>query len=264
MSLKRVIHMGDKLAIEVSDLSAGYGTEHVIQDINFRVRKNDFFGIIGPNGGGKSTLLKVILGLLEPMNGTVLVYGTPPKIGRKYIGYVPQYAEYDKAFPISVWDVVLMGRRSVRGSSPWYSAEDKKAAAEALKTVKMAEYKNRHISELSGGQRQRVFVARALVSHPKILLLDEPTASVDQSMQESLYTLLKKLNKKIAIVLVTHDIGIISSYVTRVACLNRYMFIHDEKIITKEMLEATYHCPVDIIAHGLPHRVLGEHNKKKS
>ena len=256
--------MRDKLAIEVSNLSAGYATEPVIQDINLSVKENDFFGIIGPNGGGKSTLLKVILGLLEPMKGTVLVYGKPPKIGRKHIGYVPQYAEHDKAYPISVGDVVLMGRRSVRGSSPWYSAEDKKAAAEAIKTVKMAEYKNRHISGLSGGQRQRVFVARALVSHPKILLLDEPTASVDQDMQESLYKLLKELNKKIAIVLVTHDIGVVSSYVTRVACLNRYMFTHDEKIITKEMLEASYHCPVDLIAHGLPHRVLGKHNKKKS
>ena len=213
--------MGDKLAIRVSNLSAGYGTEPVIQDINFSVKENDFFGIIGPNGGGKSTLLKVILGLLEPMKGTVLVYGKSPKIGRKHIGYVPQYAEHDKAYPISVGDVVLMGRRSVRGSSPWYSAEDKKAAAEALKTVKMAEYKNRHISGLSGGQRQRVFVARALVSHPKILLLDEPTASVDQDMQESLYKLLKELNKKIAIVLVTHDIGVVSSYVTRVSCMNR-------------------------------------------
>jgi len=108
-----------------------------------------------------------------------------------------------------------------------------------------------------------VFVARALVSQPRILLLDEPTASVDQTMQENLYNFFKELNKEITIVLVTHDIGVISSYVARVACLNRYMFTHDEKLITKEMLEASYHCPVDIIAHGVPHRVLGEHQKKK-
>lgn len=198
------------------------------------------------------------------MSGKVKIYGQAPKIARKIVGYVPQYVEHDRAYPISVWEVVLMGRRSIRGNSPFYSDQDKKIAAKALDIIKMKDFKDTRISELSGGQRQRVFVARALVSNPRILLLDEPTASIDQNMQEGFYKLLKGLNKKITIVLVTHDIGVISSYVNKVACLNRYMFTHNEKVITKEMLEASYNCPVDLIAHGVPHRVLEKHNNEKS
>ncbi len=255
--------MKKDVAIELKNISAGYENEIVIENINCEIFDGDFFGIIGPNGGGKSTLLKIVLGLIPPINGNVLVYGQLPKISRKNIGYVPQYCEYDKQYPISVWDVVLMGRRSIRGLSPWYSIDDKKATVDALKKVNMEKYKKRHISGLSGGQRQRIFIARALVSNPKILLLDEPTASIDKDTQLSFYNLLKELNKSVTIVLVTHDIGVISSYVNRVACLNHFMFTHDEKMITKEMLEATYSCPVDLIAHGLPHRVLNDHRQKK-
>jgi len=255
--------MKKKMAIELKNLSAGYDNDIVIEKINCHIYEGDFFGIIGPNGGGKSTLLKIILGLLNPTKGTVKIYGKIPKIGRKNIGYVPQYSEYDKHYPISVWDVVLMGRRSIRGVHPLYSSDDKKATIEALKKVSMLDYKKRHISELSGGQRQRVFIARALVSNPRILLLDEPTASIDKDLQINFYNLLKELNKNVTIVLVTHDIGVISSYVNRVACLNRFMFTHDdEKMISKEMLEKTYSCPVDLIAHGVPHRVLDDHEKK--
>jgi len=251
-------------AIQVNDITAGYDHEAIIENINCTIYDGDFFGIIGPNGGGKSTLLKIILGLLSPTKGFIHIYSQPPKIGRKHIGYVPQYAEYDKQYPISVWDVVLMGRRSIRGIHPLYSSEDKQATLEALKKVKMEEYKKRHIGELSGGQRQRVFIARALVSNPRILLLDEPTASIDKDLQLNFYTLLKELNKTVTIVLVTHDIGVISSYVNRVACLNHFMFTHDDdKMISKEMLEKTYSCPVDLIAHGVPHRVLDEHKQKK-
>jgi zinc transport system ATP-binding protein len=253
--------MVDDVAIQIKNLSARYENELVIEDINCTIYDGDFFGIIGPNGGGKSTLLKIILGLLSPTKGFVRIFGEIPEIARKNIGYVPQYSEYDKQYPISVWDVVLMGRRSVRGLSPRYSVSDKTATLGALKKVNMDKYKKRHIGGLSGGQRQRVFIARALVSHPKILLLDEPTANIDKDIQLSFYNLLKELNKNVTIVLVTHDIGVISSYVSRVACLNHFMFTHDEKLITKEMLEATYSCPVDLIAHGVPHRVLDEHEK---
>lgn len=256
--------MDKKVAIKLQNISAGYDNEIIIEDINSNIYDGDFFGIIGPNGGGKSTLLKIILGLLKPYKGSIKIYGQPPRIGRKNIGYVPQYSEYDKHYPISVWDVVLMGRRSIRGIHPLYSSDDKKATIDALKKVNMDKYKKRHISELSGGQRQRVFIARALVSNPRILLLDEPTASIDKDLQVNFYNLLKDLNKNVTILLVTHDIGVISAYVNRVACLNHFMFIHDdEKTISKEMLEKTYSCPVDLIAHGVPHRVLDEHKEKK-
>jgi len=252
------------IAIELKNISAGYGNDIVIENINCNIYDGDFFGIIGPNGGGKSTLLKIILGLLNPTKGNIKIYGKPPRIGRKNIGYVPQYSEYDKQYPISVWDIVLMGRRTIRGNHPLYSSDDKKATIDALKKVKMLEYKKRHISELSGGQRQRVFISRALVSNPKILLLDEPTASIDKDLQINFYNLLKKLNENVTIILVTHDIGVISSYVNRVACLNHFMFTHDdEKMISKEMLEKTYSCPVDLIAHGVPHRVFDDHKKNK-
>jgi zinc transport system ATP-binding protein len=256
--------MEKNIVIELKNISAGYDNDIIIENINCNIYDGDFFGIIGPNGGGKSTLLKIILGLLNPTKGTIKIYGQDPKIGRKNIGYVPQHSEYDKHYPISVFDVVLMGRRSIRGLHPTYSSDDKKATMKALEKVNMEEYKKRHISELSGGQRQRVFIARALVSNPKILLLDEPTASIDKDLQINFYNLLKELNKNVTIVLVTHDIGVISSYVNRVACLNRFMFTHDdEKMITKEMLEKTYSCPVDLIAHGVPHRVLDDHKQKK-
>jgi zinc transport system ATP-binding protein len=255
--------MKKSLAIELKNISAGYGNDTVIENINCNIYDGDFFGIIGPNGGGKSTLLKIILGLLNPTKGNIKIYGKPSKIGRRNIGYVPQYSEYDKQYPISVWDVVLMGRRSIRGFHPLYSSDDKKATIEALKKVNMLEYKKRHIRKLSGGQRQRVFIARALVSIPKILLLDEPTASIDKDLQINFYNLLKELNKNVTILLVTHDIGVISSYVNRVACLTHFMFTpDDEKMISKEMLEKTYSCPVDLIAHGVPHRVFDDHKKK--
>jgi len=248
-------------AITITDLSAGYEHENIIENVNCTINKGDFFGIIGPNGGGKSTLLKVILGLLSPRKGSVTIYGKSPKEGRKHIGYVPQYTEYDKHYPITVWDVVLMGRRSIRGMHFRYSQEDKHATQQALEKVSMQDYKNHHLSALSGGQRQRVYIARALCSKPDILLLDEPTANIDKTIKNHFYELLEELNKDITIVLVTHDIGIISSYVNRVACLNHYLFTHDDNTITAEMLEEAYSCPVDLIAHGVPHRVLPHHHK---
>ena len=257
--------MKKQTAIDISHVSAGYGNETVIEDITLQIFDQDFFGIIGPNGAGKSTLLKVILGLIPVQKGSVHIYEKPPQQGRTLIGYVPQHAEFDKRFPISVWDVVLMGRRSIRGNSPFYTSTDKEYAIQALETMDMRTYAKRHISELSGGQRQRVFIARALASEPKILLLDEPTASIDKEMQENIYHFLRELNRKMTIVLITHDIGVLSSNVGRIACLNRYLFSHDDdRVLSKEMIEAAYSCPVELIAHGVPHRVLDEHpgNKK--
>ena len=253
-----------EIAIEIRNLSAGYNNNMIIENINLEINQGDFFSIIGPNGGGKSTLLKVILGLIPIHKGSIKIFNKTPQHGRKYIGYVPQYAEFDTKFPISVWDVVLMGRRNVRGMHPFYTIEDKEHAKHALEIVEMKAYASRHISELSGGQRQRVFIARALASQPKILLLDEPTASVDNDIKESIYHFLKELNKKMTIVFITHDIGVLSTFIGRISCLNRYLFMHDDdRVLSKEILEAAYSCPVELIAHGVPHRVLDEHKNKK-
>lgn len=247
-------------AVEIKGLSAGYESEIVIKDIDLEVEHGDFFGLIGPNGGGKSTLLKAILGLIEPVKGSIRIYGKEPEKGRKYVGYVPQYSIFDKDFPITVFNVVLMGRRRVKGLKPWYSSRDRKAVKNALDQVNMGDFMDKQISELSGGQKQRVFIARALVTDPKILLLDEPTASVDVRTEENIYHLLTELNENITILLVTHDIGIVSSHVTSVACLNKHLFTSEEGNITPDMLEEAYQCPVDLIAHGVPHRVLPPHD----
>ncbi len=227
--------------------------------MDLEIHHGEFFGLIGPNGGGKSTLLKTILGLIDPTRGNIKIYGEEPSKGRKYIGYVPQYSTFDKDFPITVKNVVMMGRRGKKGLKPWYSKKDMEAVKDSLSKVEMTDYSDRNINALSGGQKQRVFLARALVTEPRLLLLDEPTASVDTHVEESIYKLLSELNQEITMVLVTHDIGIISSHVSTVACLNRHLFTNNDTTISAEMLENAYQCPVDLIAHGVPHRVLPPH-----
>ncbi len=251
--------MSKKSVITIRNLDAGYENEVVLEDIDLEVKAKDFYGVIGPNGGGKTTLLKVILGLLKPMKGQIKVYGEPPEKASSYIGYVPQYAEFDEDYPISVFDVALMGRRTKKGKIPRYNQKDREKVEEALKSVEMYKMRNKNINKLSGGQKQRVFIARALASEPKILLLDEPTASIDQQIKESIYDLLKKLNKELTILFVTHDVGAISKYVNKLACLNKHLYTHNEPYLTKEMLEDAYQCPVELITHEgheIPHRVI--------
>jgi len=232
----------------------------VLEAINLSIESNDFLGIIGPNGGGKTTLLKVIMGLIKPSRGRVTVLGMSPERGRKYIGYISQVNLFDHDFPISVFEVVLMGRYNKSGLFQRYSEEDRKAAIKALKTVEMLDYKDRQVGKLSGGEQQRVFIARALVTNPELLLLDEPTASIDTNMQAEFYELLDKLKESMAIVLVSHDISAVSIYVNKIACLNRQLFYHGSKEVSAEELEKAYHCPIQLIAHGtVPHRVLREH-----
>lgn len=231
----------------------------VLEGINLSINREDFLGIIGPNGGGKTTLLKVILGLVKPNRGKIRVLVDIPERGRRSIGYVPQHSLFDREFPASVWDVVLMGRLGQAGRFRRYSHEDKKIALHALKTVEMLDFRDRQIGRLSGGEQQRVFVARSLASEPKLLLLDEPMANVDTPMQTEFYELLKRLNQRITIVLVSHDLSAVSIYVNKIACLNHRLFYHNSKEITAKELEATYQCPIELIAHGVPHRVLKEH-----
>ncbi|MBE0480652.1 MAG: ABC transporter ATP-binding protein [Dehalococcoidia bacterium] len=246
--------------IEVEDLWVAYNGMAVLEGINLSVRPNEFLGIIGPNGGGKTTLLKAILGLIQPSHGRVSVLGRPAGESRSRIGYVPQFNTSDREFPINVREVVLMGRTGKAGLFRRYSRVDLEEADQALQTVGMREFGPRRIGELSGGELQRVFVARALVSQPAVLLLDEPTSSIDPAMQTDLYELLVKLKQRMSIIIVSHDIGAISIHVDQIACLNRRLYHHGSKEIAPEVLEATYQCPVQLIAHGhVPHRVLKEH-----
>lgn len=249
--------------ISVKHLWAGYDGEPVLEDINLSVRELDFIGLIGPNGGGKTTLLKVLLGLLPPMRGEVHIVGKSAKEGRRYVGYVPQTVEFDRDFPISVWDVARMGRLGRRRLLQSYTAEDDEIVEGALRSVEVLALRDRPIGELSGGQRQRVYIARALATEPQILLLDEPMASVDPQVSTSAYELLRQLNEHITILMVSHDMSAISSHVKTVGCLNRRLFYHGEKQITPDMLELAYQCPIDLIAHGVPHRVFPEHVSKE-
>lgn len=254
------VDMATEEVVRLEDVWVRFDGVAILEGIDLSVYQNDFLGMIGPNGGGKTTLLKVILGLVRPSRGKVTVLGSTPERGRRFVGYVPQYSLFDRDFPVSVWDVVLMGRLGQAGRFRRYSEEDKKAALNVLETVEMLDFKGSQIGRLSGGQQQRVFIARALVSEPKLLLLDEPTASVDAPMMEEFYELLNRLKKRMAIVLVTHDLSAVSIYVDTVGCLNRKLYYHHSKEVSAEDLEAAYQCPIELIAHGVPHRVLSDHD----
>lgn len=246
--------------VSVEDIWVHYNGIPVLEGVSLSVAKGDFLGIIGPNGGGKTTLFKVILGLVSPSRGKVYVLGQPPVKNRNKIGYVAQHNLFDRDFPINVRDTVMMGCNSTTGLIRRYSREDRERAQETLKTVGMLSYQNQQVGKLSGGEQQRVFIARALVSQPKLLLLDEPTASVDSAMQTDFYELLERLKQDMTIIMVSHDISAVSVYVDKIACLNHQLFYHGSKEIGPEVLEATYKCPVQMIAHGtVPHRVLKEH-----
>lgn len=247
--------------ISVRHLYAGYERETILEDVNLEVYERDFIGIIGPNGGGKSTLLKVILGLLPPQRGEVRVLGLDVRQGRQHIGYVPQFVEADRTFPVSVWETVGMGL--LTGWRPFrrFSAQDNDRIARALSAVGMLALRTKVMGELSGGQRQRVFIARALVSDPQILLLDEPTASVDPEATNDVYAVLQQLNQRMAILLISHDMMAVSAFTKTVACLNRQLVYHQSKELTSEMLESVYGCPIDLIAHGVPHRVFPVHQE---
>ncbi len=254
--------------IEIKDLDFAYNGEAVLEDVNLSVRQEDFTAIVGPNGGGKTTLLKLILGLLTPAKGAVRVDGKSPQEASPCIGYVPQNVHTNQSFPITAIDVVLMGKLDPKKRLSRRSAANRREALAALERLEMAAYADKKIGMLSGGQRQRVFIARALVARPKLLLLDEPTASIDTKGQADFYRLLKELNQDITVLVVSHDLLVVSRYVKSVACVNKKLHYHDHAEITGEMLETMYTCtveevcPVELVAHGLPHRVLTDHEKK--
>ena len=247
--------------LDVVKVSAGYGSEIVLKDINFEVVDNDFIGVIGPNGGGKTTLLKLMLGEIRPFQGQISYY--PTHKNETLFGYLPQVSDIDREFPIKVIDIALSGLMSYNGLFGGSRKENRKKAMEILSITGVDHLCNNSVRELSGGQLQRVFLSRALISQPRLLILDEPNTFVDNKFEKELYELLRELNKKMAIVMVSHDIGTITSYVKTIACLNRNLHYHRSNKITTEQL-VSYDCPIQVITHGnIPHTVLLDHCKEE-
>ena len=239
-------------AIEVKNLFFSYGLTPVLEDVSFSVEAGDFVAMIGPNGGGKSTLMKLIVGLLKPEAGEVRLFGEKVPTKRVGVGYVPQNTNHNVEFPITVEECVGTGLSGF--------FQEPSTIRNALERVKMESYAKRRLGELSGGERQRVLVARALVASPQILFLDEPSSNIDAAGQDDLYQLLYKLNESMTIVVVSHDVMALSSRIKSVACVNRKVHYHPGSQISGEMLKSMYGCEVDLIAHGIPHRVLGSHD----
>ncbi len=237
-------------AVEIRSLSVSYDSNKALCDVNLIIEQGDFLGIIGPNGGGKSTLLKAILGLVKPDKGSILISGLTPVAARRIVGYVPQATVFDRQFPITVREVVLTGCLG-KSLIPFhrFSPDDYKLVDQIMEKVGVAELRNRQISQLSGGEFQKMLIARALIAEPQILLLDEPTASVDVFSCDQIYSLLKSLNQHMTIVLVTHDLSTVAAYVKKLACLNKQLFYHGKAELNQEIIGHLYGCPVDILTH---------------
>jgi len=238
--------------VDLRNVTFAYSSDDplpVLENVSLQIPADDFLGIIGPNGGGKTTLLKIMLGLIEPRQGTVRLFGRPPSETRHRIGYVPQHARVDSTVPANVLDVVLTGRLGRSSWGAWFRKRHIEAAIEALRQTGTADLARRRIGELSGGQRQRVLIARALAADAELLLLDEPTAGVDALVEENLIDLLHQLNRRLPIVLVSHDVSFVSTHLKRVACLNRRLTCHRADEVSREILSEAYHGHFRAIEH---------------
>lgn len=245
--------------VEIRNLSAGYGQNIVLKDVNLSIQQYDFVGVIGPNGGGKTTLLKALLGLIPPMSGEIVYDESMTEGNTHRIGYLPQINNIDRKFPVTVFDVVRSGLMSRNRLIGRYSREENERANSLMAEMGISGISKKAIGELSGGQIQRALLCRALVNNPKLLILDEPNTYVDNRFERELYEKLKVLNEKLAILLVSHDLGTISTYVKSYACVNGSLHYHSGNKVTPELLKS-YECPIQIISHGeIPHTVLYNH-----
>lgn len=236
-------------AVRVSHVSFSYDGTPVLEDVHFTIPQRSFISIVGPNAGGKTTLLKLMLGLLRPSRGTIEILGMPPAKARTRIGYMPQHVQLDLQFPVTVLDVALMGRLGRRLPIGPYSRADRAGALEALRKLEMQDLAGWPFMALSGGQRQRVLIARALASEPQMLFLDEPTANVDMVVETELFELLHEMSKTITVVVVSHDLGFVSQYVQSVVCVNRRVMVHPTASVTGEVIRDLYLSDVCMVRH---------------
>lgn len=252
-----------KKILEIRNITVGYEDKpSVLKDVNLDVLQNDFLGIIGPNGGGKTTLLKTILGLVKPAAGEISFFKDGIKTDKINIGYLPQINQIDKKFPISVHDVILSGMTIQRKIFSPYTKEQKNRVGVIAKKMGLEDLLDRPIGALSGGQLQRALLGRAIIDNPELLILDEPNSYVDKRFETNFYKILEEINKDTAIIMVSHDVGTVISLVKNIACVNEGLHYHLGSNITTNWLEETYSsCPIEIVGHGdFPHRVLEKHD----
>lgn len=251
--------MNHKSIVSIRNLSVSYDNIEALSDVNLDIYEDDFIGIIGPNGGGKSTLVKAIMGSIS-YKGEI-VFAETLREGRSLrVGYMPQISDFDTRFPISILEVALSGLQSKRGFLSRYTLSDKILALQTLERMGIADLANRPIGEVSGGQLQRALLCRAIISEPKLLILDEPTNFVDNRFEFEFYRLVKELSDHMAIIMVSHDLGTISSLVKSIVCVNQSVHRHNSNVLTAEQLE-NYNCPIQILSHGnIPHTVLAHHD----
>lgn len=236
-----------KKEIWVEDVTFAYDRDEIISKAHFHIEEGSFISFVGPNGGGKTTMVKLLLGLLQPSKGYIKIFGKSPTQARGEIGYVPQYTNFDLKFPINVLDVVLIGR--LKKGKLYFNKKDKESAAEALEKVGLKDYGSRHFSQLSGGQRQRVLIARAIVSNPRVLILDEPTSNIDKVTENNLYKLLFELNKSMTIILISHDLTFVSENIHKVICIDREVRIHPTGKLERIDIDNLFGRGVKIVDH---------------
>ena len=241
--------------VSVEGVTFGYDARPALANVSLDIARTDYLAVIGPNGGGKTTLVKLILGLLEPWSGSI----TRRVSSAHAVGYVPQFAAFDRQFPLRVEEVVRMGRIGLRGAGKRYSTQDCHAVDKTLRRMGLEALSGTNVSDLSGGQLQRTLIARALVGAPEVLFLDEPLASIDSESRGVVLDILEELNQSIPIIVVTHDVTLFTGSVRQIACVDRSLHYHASGELTSEMLEEVYGCPVELVAHGVPHRVIHQH-----
>lgn len=246
------------IILSLRNVSVSYDGYAALEGVDLDIYDDDFIGVIGPNGGGKTTLVKAIMGAV-PYSGSISIADTLRRGNHTKIGYMPQVSQFDVHFPISIEEVVLSGLQTEKGFFGRYRKEDKAKAKQLMEQMGIAELAQRAIGEVSGGQLQRALLCRAIIAEPQLLILDEPTNFVDNRFEHEFYHMVKQLSNRMAIIMVSHDLGTISSIVKSIVCVNRHVHRHNSNILTSEQLQ-NYDCPIQILSHGhIPHTVLEHH-----